>query len=125
MFERRLKVVLALPIICGVVIFGRLYHLQVTKGDEYALLADAALVATAQNLPPLRGRILDRFGRVLISDEPAHDATVHYGVLSMDRSYLLRLVDHIRKKEAAWGQATVAQLEEEVRRRIAELEAKS
>ncbi len=119
MFERRLKVLLGLPAVCGLMLIGRLYQLQVLRGDEYVRLAEAALVAPKQYLPPLRGRILDRFGRVLVSDEPAHDVTVHYGVLSMDPSYLLRVADRVRKQEPRWQGATRTALLDEVRRRVA------
>jgi penicillin-binding protein 2 len=118
MFERRLKIVLTLPIICGVVIIARLYHLQIVDGEEYQRLADAALVSPKQFLPPLRGRILDRSGRVLVSDEPAHDVTVHYGVLSMNEGYLLRFAGYLRKQEPQWRGASEAELEAEVHRRV-------
>ncbi|MBN2563255.1 MAG: hypothetical protein JXQ75_20225 [Phycisphaerae bacterium] len=121
MFERRLKVVAALPVVFGIIIVARLYQLQVIKGDEYLERADAALVSPRQFLPPLRGRILDRFGRVLVSDEPAHDVTVHYGILSMSRSYLLLLADHIRKHEPQRRRASDAALEAEAKRRIEEM----
>lgn len=121
MFERRLKVILFLPIICGIIIIARLYQLQVLKGDEYNEQADAALVSPKQFLPPLRGRILDRFGRVLVSDEPAHDVTAHYGILSMSKSYLLLLADRMRKHEPNWQRASDAALEAEVKRRLAEM----
>ena len=45
MFERRLKIVLSLPILCGIVIIARLYQLQIVQGNEYQRLADAALVS--------------------------------------------------------------------------------
>lgn len=121
MFERRLKIFLILSILCGLVLAGRLYQLQIVQGEDYLRLADAALVSPKQFLLPLRGRILDRFGRVLVSDEPAHDVTVHYGVLSMDDGYLLRLAGLLRKQDAAWQAATDAELETEVKRRIARM----
>jgi penicillin-binding protein 2 len=121
MFERRLKAFLILPIICGLVLVGRLYQLQIVQGDEYTRLADAALISPKQFLPPLRGRILDRFGRVLVSDEPAYDVTVHYGVLSMNEGYLLRLAAPLRKKSPRWQAATGDELEAEVKRRIAKM----
>ncbi len=83
MFERRLKVLLLLPGLCGAAIVWRLFTLQVFGGAEYRDMAEAALIAPRRFLPPLRGRILDRTGRVLVSDEPAHDVTVHYGVISL------------------------------------------
>jgi len=121
MFERRLKAFLILPIVCGLVLVGRLYQLQIAQGDEYARLADAALISPKQFLPPLRGRILDRFGRALVSDQPAYDVTVHYGVLSWDKSYLLRLAATLRKKSPRWQAATDDELEAEITRRIARM----
>ncbi len=120
MFERRLKVLLILPIILGGIIIGRLYQLQVVHGEQFADSAEAALISPRQFLPPLRGRILARFGRVLVSDEPAHDATVHYGVLSMDEAYLDRLASRMRHHEPRWRTASNAELDAEVKRRIRE-----
>lgn len=119
MFERRLKILLILPIVCGLVVLGRLFQLQIVSGSDYARQAEEALISPKQYLPPLRGRILDRFGRVLVSDEPAHDITLHYGVLSMNQSYLLRLTDYVRKQELKWRSASDAEIEDEVERRIA------
>ncbi|MFH1419067.1 MAG: penicillin-binding transpeptidase domain-containing protein [Planctomycetota bacterium] len=120
MFERRLKVLLILPVIFGGIIIGRLYQLQVVHGEQFADSAEAALISPKQFLPPLRGRILDRFGRVLVSDEPAHDVTVHYGVLSMDEAYLDRLASRMRHYEPQWRTTSNAELTAEVRRRIRE-----
>jgi penicillin-binding protein 2 len=91
MFERRLKIVLALPALAGVIFAGRLFELQVLRGGQYADRAEASLLAPRHFLPPLRGRIVDRFGRTLVSDEPAHDLTVHYAALKMDDADLLRI----------------------------------
>ena len=127
MFERRLKVLLLLPCLFGAVILIRLFQLQILLGRHYRDVAEAALIAPTRYLPPLRGRILDRTGRPLVSDEPAHDATVHYGVLSlaekpaesMNQSYPKRLADGIRRREPAeWRSADPADLHDEVRRRI-------
>lgn len=119
MFERRLKTVLALAIACSAALAWRLYQLQIVHGAEFAERAEAALLAPRQYLPPLRGRISDRFGRVLVSDEPAHDVTVHYGALSMNETYLLRVVDYLRQKEPRWAKATRHELRAEVQERIA------
>lgn len=118
MFERRLMFVLVVPIGCALILAGRLFHIQVTRGDYFSQKAEEALVSPKQFLPPLRGRIVDRSGRSLVSDEPALDLAVHYGVLSMDEGYCERIANHIRKTETSWGQATHAQLNSEVRRRV-------
>ncbi|HRD77015.1 MAG TPA: penicillin-binding protein 2 [Hyphomicrobiaceae bacterium] len=47
---------------------ARLYHLQVTEREHYARLAEANRTRTLA-IPALRGRILDRTGRVLAGNE--------------------------------------------------------
>jgi cell division protein FtsI/penicillin-binding protein 2 len=121
MFERRLKILLILPILAGFAILTRLFQIQLLHGADYVQQAEEALVSGKQFLPPLRGRILDRFGRVLVSDEPAHDAAVHYGVLSMSPAYLMLVADHLRKTEPAWHDAADAEVKAEVERRIADM----
>ncbi len=121
MFERRLKILLIMPACTGLVILGRLFQLQVISGGENRSRAEAALVSPRRFLPPLRGRILDRYARTLVSDEPAYDVTVHFGALSMDPAYLHLLADGIRRAEPKWRSATAAELNAEVRTRVARL----
>jgi len=118
MFERRLKILLILPICCAVVILGRLFQLQVLQGGEFERKVDAALSGPTRQIPPLRGRILDRTGRVLAADEPTHDVSLHFGVLAMDPDYLNRLASNLRRHEAAWAKATTDELKTEITRRI-------
>lgn len=118
MFERRLKMLLILPLICGAVLMVRLWQLQVVRGEMYEQLADDALISPKQFLPPLRGSILDRTGRVLVSDEPAYDVVVHYGVISMDDAYLLRQAGRLGRMESQWRSATETELMAEMQRRL-------
>lgn len=118
MFERRLKMVLFIPIVWGVVLVLRLFQLQVVQGGDFERRAEEALVAPRQILPALRGRIIDRVGNVLASDEPALDVTVHYGVLIEDAAYLDALAGRIRRDDPAWREADSEALQGEVRRRI-------
>ena len=48
-------------------LFGRLYYIQVLESDEYKVLAEDNAVHV-QLLPPLRGKIFDRFGVELASN---------------------------------------------------------
>ncbi|MFQ5430031.1 MAG: penicillin-binding transpeptidase domain-containing protein [Phycisphaerae bacterium] len=118
MFERRLRIVLMIPIFCGLILVWRLFQLQVVRGERYQRLADEALLAPRRFLPPLRGRILDRHGRVLVSDEPVHDVTVYYGALCMRDAYVQKLAINLRRRDHHWRAASSAALEAEVRRRI-------
>ena len=119
MFERRLKLILAFPIVCALAMVLRLFQLQVLHGKEYEQKVEAALVGPRQYWPFLRGAIQDRYGRVLVSDEPAMDVTVHYGALSMNESYLMLLADRIRRTEEPWRRASDAEAAAEAGRRIA------
>lgn len=121
MFERRLKIILALPILCSLAIVWRLYDLQVVRGSDYAQKLDSALLAPKQLLPPLRGQIRDRFGRTLVADEPAHDVTIHYGALSMSDAFLIRLSDLLRRQDPSLGALHGAELQRAVHQRIADM----
>lgn len=48
-------------------LFGRMYQLQVLEAEKYATLAEDNRI-NMQLLPPLRGRILDRFGMELAAN---------------------------------------------------------
>lgn len=121
MFERRLKIILVLACVVVVVLICRLFQLQVLQGREFRRMADEALISPVQYLPPLRGRILDRVGRVLAADEPSHDVVVHYGVLAMDEDYLSLVARRIRDSEPGWSRASAATLQTEVRSRVVQM----
>ncbi|HRE62080.1 MAG TPA: penicillin-binding protein 2 [Micropepsaceae bacterium] len=54
---------------------GRIYHLQVVERERYAMLAEDNRV-NVQLLPPLRGRIFDRFGVELASNRQNYRAVL-------------------------------------------------
>lgn len=54
---------------CLVVLFGRLFQLQVVQGRSYVHRAENALLLRPEVIPFVRGSILDREGEVLVSDE--------------------------------------------------------
>lgn len=118
MFERRLKILLCLPVFASAMILTRLFQLQVLRGDEYAQKIESAILAPPQDLPALRGRIMDRAGTVLASDEPAQDVTVHYGALSMDPAYLRLLAERLRRQEMDWRRTSEGDRVAEATRRI-------
>jgi len=118
MFERRLKILLIAPALCAIVILGRLFQLQVVQGRNYVRKVDAALTGPMRYLPALRGRILDRFGRVLAADEPTHDVSVHFGVVSGNEEYRKKLAARLRAQEPALAQLAPGESSEDVHRRI-------
>ena len=81
MFERRLKVVLMVFVAGWAIVALRLFVLQVVRADEYREKAQLRLIKYEKTLEPMRGRILDRNGRVLASDEPKWAIAIHYSML--------------------------------------------
>lgn len=53
----------------------RMRHLQVEQADQYRLLADENRIKI-ELIPPKRGRIFDREGRVLADNEPVYQVTL-------------------------------------------------
>ncbi len=84
MFERRLKVVLMVFVAAWAIVALRLFQLQVVQADLYRAKAQQRLIKYEKTLEPMRGRILDRNGRVLASDEPKWAIAIHYGMLKPD-----------------------------------------
>ncbi len=50
-------------------LFGRMYQLTVLEGEKYKTLSDENRI-NVQLVPPVRGRILDRFGTELATNRP-------------------------------------------------------
>ncbi len=114
MFERRLKAFLAIFIGIGLIVGARLVHLQVVKAHDYLEDANDVLSKPPRYIPAVRGRILDRYSRVLACDEPSWDLCMDYRALSKNESY-------IRWKGRQWRKRgllpEVPNLSEEDRRR--------
>jgi penicillin-binding protein 2 len=68
---------------------GRLWHLQVEEQNRYGLLADENRVSV-QMLAPERGRILDRFGLVLASNQESYRAVLLPALARDARTVLAR-----------------------------------
>jgi len=84
MFETRLRMLLALLSAAGAVIVLRLVELQVVRGSYYRGQAERALMLTPQELPFVRGSILDRTGELLVRDQTCWEVTVDYGVIAAE-----------------------------------------
>ncbi|MBL8878829.1 MAG: hypothetical protein JNG88_06880 [Phycisphaerales bacterium] len=99
MFERRIRTLSIFLLALAVAIVVRLYDLQIVRAAEYEALVERLTTKPVRYLPASRGRILDRAGRTLISDEPAWNVCVHYAVLSGNsRSYLTAVARELRRR---------------------------
>jgi penicillin-binding protein 2 len=81
MFHRRLALLGVLMVAAFVPLTARLGWVTVVKGADLRADAESLLVRETL-LPTVRGRILDRHGRVLAQDRPSYDLRVDYSVLS-------------------------------------------
>ncbi|HCX68531.1 MAG TPA: penicillin-binding protein 2, partial [Rhodobiaceae bacterium] len=72
-FTRRAALLAGAQGIAFVVLAGRMYYLQVLKTDQYRMLAEENRVSM-RLLAPLRGNIVDRFGRTLASNRQNYRA---------------------------------------------------
>lgn len=73
--EKRLFVLFVIVIACIVIIVGRLWYLQLAKGEYYVRLADGNRMRQLRLVPP-RGEISDRNGEVLVRSKPAFTVSV-------------------------------------------------
>lgn len=62
-------------VVAFLILLGRLYQLQVLRGDEYKEKADENFVKELR-VPADRGQVLDRRSRVLVDSRPSYDVTL-------------------------------------------------
>jgi len=86
MFHRRLLLLLALAAGGMTVLAGQMVRLTIIQGEEHRAEAESRLV-TQRWTPTVRGRILDRQGRVLALDQPSFDLAVDYRLITGDWAY--------------------------------------
>lgn len=102
MFHRRLALLFCAAIIGATALCGQLVRLTVVKGDELRAAAESALVRERWT-PTVRGRLLDRKGRVLALDRPSFDVAVDYDVISGVWAHRMAEREARRENAEAWG----------------------
>ena len=80
MYNRRIKIFLIGVGLIFLILIGRLFHLQILRGEEYRRQISRSL-ESIEFLPASRGRILDRNARILAMDEPGFDFCADYRFL--------------------------------------------
>ena len=97
MYRKRIKILIL--VFCGslAVIIARLAYLQFIQADAYREQARKAL-QFVRWLPTMRGRILDRRGRVLAYDKPCFDFCLDYRFLTQNRHWVARQKRQIASK---------------------------
>ncbi|ABS25577.1 penicillin-binding protein 2 [Anaeromyxobacter sp. Fw109-5] len=74
-FRPRLAWATGLAVLTFLTLVGRLYLLQILKGDEYKEKAEENFVKEIRQ-PADRGHVLDRHGRILVDSRPSYDVTL-------------------------------------------------
>lgn len=87
MFEKRLRIVLIVFAASWLLVSLRLFQLQVVQAEYYQQRAQQRLIKSVKTLEPMRGRIVDRHGSVIASDEPVWSIAMHYRLLALDTTY--------------------------------------
>ncbi len=82
MFEKRLRILMAVLAVTALVLLVRLGQLQIVQADYYRERAERSLLLTPTPLPFIRGSIKDATGEVLVSDEPSWNLTIDFGVIA-------------------------------------------
>jgi len=75
LFSRRAAMLAGAKLVLLGALTGRMYYLQVVEADKYAVLAEENRI-NLRLLAPLRGRILDRFGVTLATNDQNYRAVV-------------------------------------------------
>lgn len=81
MFHRRLIGLMSVVCVLIVVLIGQMFRISVVQGAQRLLDAEAKLDRKSF-LPTYRGRILDRYDRVLAEDRASYDIAVEYDVIT-------------------------------------------
>ncbi len=125
MFERRLRYLVLAMSGLALLIAARLIEIQVVRSGYYESLEDRLLTRPIRYLPAPRGRILDRNGQVLVSDEPTSDLCVHYAVLSgEDGDYLRATARKLRRSDPDFSGRPLSEIVAALRIREAEMWAR-
>lgn len=95
MFQQRVKLLLLLFAVPALAVVARLAQLQVLGAAAFREATEKMLELPPKQFPCLRGRILDRRGRILACDAPAWDIAVHYGAMVDDPGIRKRMCKRI------------------------------
>ena len=74
-YKKRLIGTMLCVLIAFLVLFARLFYLQVLEGEELRRLSENNCIRL-QNIDPPRGLIFDRKGRLLVDNRPAYDLAI-------------------------------------------------
>jgi penicillin-binding protein 2 len=128
--HRRLRYVVTVVVLALGVLVGRLWQLQVLRGDQYYQAARDNLIKQ-RAVPAVRGKILDRKGRPLADNRPAFNLYVEpdqfdaarrarlIELLDLSAEEVARLDERLATARARGGRSAALVLEDQGRDRAA------
>jgi len=94
-FESRFKYVIFFVALFFVIVLGRLYYLQILKGDVYRFFSTENSIKE-MTIPAIRGMILDRNSQSLVESRPAFDIVIIPQYVSDSEKLLTLLSEKIQ-----------------------------
>ncbi len=83
MFDRRLKIFLAIVFLFTLVLMTRAAYIQLAQHESWSAIADKSMTKDTY-IETVRGKILDFKGRIIAQDVPCIDAMVDYRAIARD-----------------------------------------
>jgi len=117
MFHRRLALlsVAMFIVVCGLCV--QMVRLSVVEASEHRAQAEARL-DRVRFLPTIRGRILDRKGRILAEDVPSDDVAIEYSVITGTWAYDQAAKLARRAAGNTWAEMSSEQREAAIQREL-------
>ncbi|MDE6260888.1 MAG: penicillin-binding protein [Oscillospiraceae bacterium] len=101
----RLRSHLLIALFCAVLLgfAAVLYQTQIVNGDNYLTNSETSTLSR-EGVDSVRGEILDRYGRVLVSNEISYNVELDWDAMGSDRlSILAQLLDICREEGVTWA----------------------
>ena len=101
----KLRTNLLIALFCAVLagFCAVLYQTQIVDGASYLVNSDVRNVQR-ESVDSVRGDILDRYGRMLVTNELSYDVTLDYTAMGAERNEILgQLLDICREEGVSWA----------------------
>ena len=103
-FQRRVLSVVLILIVLLAAFASVLYNLQIVHGEDYRAQS-AVKIANWETVDAARGEILDRYGRVLVSNRATYQITLNTTMMGNEAQRnptLLELIEICRENGQSW-----------------------
>jgi len=84
--RKRIRWSYIVVVVCFFILAGRLFYLQIIKGEEYRLKSEINIIRV-QDIPTFRGIIRDSKGRILASNRPSYQLYITPAFFNFERDF--------------------------------------